>query len=249
MDVQVRDDVLQVAAPGTRWLSTGWNGGYRDADAAYNISVPTGWDRTDLTEYVRERRTDAGFAEEGPALLTGVEMRHAAGARLDPVWAIATVGLSNPASLPLDPAGERPGGGADSRGPTNRTSNTGSDTDPGPEVGTVNVILGTVRALDDASLATLLGVVVEAKTATLLQRSGFTGTTSDAAIVGSNPAGEPREFAGSATEIGGAARAAVRDAVLAAAASRYDGSASIPASVADADSGVETTRRATVFRP
>ena len=53
---------------GARWLSTGWNGGYRDGDAAYNISVPDGWDRTDLTAYVRERIDEAGFTAGGPAL-------------------------------------------------------------------------------------------------------------------------------------------------------------------------------------
>jgi adenosylcobinamide hydrolase len=254
MEAAVRDGVLQVQAAGTRWLSTGWNGGYRDADAAYNISVPTGWDRTDLTRYVQERLEGAGFEQQGPALLTGVDMRHAAGAVLDPVWAVATVGLSNPASLPLDPVDGGPGVGGPGPGgpagqPPDRPSNNGDPTDAGPDVGTVNVILGTDRALDDASLATLLGVVVEAKTATLQQLTGFTGTTSDAAIVGTDPAGESSQFAGSATAVGGAARAAVREAVLAAADNRYAGSDAIPESVAEADSGVETTQRARVFRP
>jgi adenosylcobinamide hydrolase len=234
----VVDGVLQVHRAGTYWLSSGWGGGYRRADAAYNVSVPEGWNRTDIDDYVADRRTRAGFAIDGPALLTGVEMRHARGARLGPVVAYATVGLSNPAALPPEPAATD----------ANATPPPTSTHDEQPDVGTVNLLVGTTRALDDAALATLLGVVVEAKTATLLAEAGFPGTTSDAVVVGSDETGEAATFAGSATEVGAAARACVRDAVRASFEARYDEEAP-PDSVAEADYGVVTDRRAEVFAP
>jgi len=241
-DATVVDGVLAVRRPSTRWLSTGWGGGYERADAAYNVTVPEGWERTDLDAYVAERRGSAGFESHGPSLLTGVEMRHARGARLGPVRAFATVGLSNPAALPLEPADPDT---------TNLDADDGSASEPSAEerpVGTVNLVVGTTRALDDGALATLLGVVVEAKAATLLSLSGFPGTTSDAAVVGSVPDGETETFAGSATAVGAAARACVRDAVRASFRSRY-ASRDVPRSVEDADHGVVTDQRAEVFEP
>lgn len=227
----VREDVLQLRAPETSWLSTGWDGGYRRADAAYNISVPTGWDRKDLTAYIGERLEAARFDSPGPALLTGVDLTHAMGARLGSVTVVATVGLSNPASLPLDP---------------DPTPTRDEPDDSWPRPGTVNILAGTTRALDESGLATLLGVVVEAKTATLQQLTGFTGTTSDAVIVGSDPDGDPSTFAGSATAVGDATRAAVRDAVRAGLEHRYAETA-IPGSVVEADTGIVTDGRAEVF--
>jgi len=49
-----RDGVLRVARSGTRWLSTGGTDGPRTADAAYNLTVPEGFDRTDLAGYAAE---------------------------------------------------------------------------------------------------------------------------------------------------------------------------------------------------
>lgn len=232
-ETTIRDGVLQAAAPEARWLSTAWNGGYQDADAAYNISVPEGWDRQDLDAYVNERIGKAGFGSFGPALLTGVNMEHAVGARLDSVTALVTVGLSNPASLPLHPGSTET---AKQIGPTHE--------DQSPDPGTINILLGTERALKDGALATLLGAVVEAKAGTLQQLTGYTGTTSDAVIVATNPGGEPSDFAGSSTPIGSAARAVVRDAIVAGIEAR---DAEIPASVAAADSGIKTAETATVF--
>lgn len=231
-EVRVADGVLQVRRSATRWLSTGWNGGFTEADAAYNLTVPDGWSRTDLDEYLQHRRNQAGFDIDGPALLTGVELQHAKGARLDDVVAIATVGLSNPAALPMNPR-----------------TDSASETHGAPDtVGTVNLIVGTTQPVTDAALANLLAVVVEAKAATLLSVSGFPGTTTDAVIVGS-AAGENREpFSGSATVVGAAARACVRDAVRSSFRSRY-ADRPVPTSVADADNGVVTDRRADVFDP
>ena len=115
---------------------------------------------------------------------------------------------------------------------------------------------------------------MEAKTTTLLSLAGFPGTTSDAVIVGSASghaaASETTHttdeattrttdsestgttddaatvFSGSATDVGSAARACVRDAVRASFQSRY-ASTDVPATVADADHGVVTDERATVF--
>jgi adenosylcobinamide hydrolase len=226
------DGVLALRRPGTRWLSTGHDGGYRDADAAYNVTVPEGFERTDLERYVADRLAGAGFEAPGPSLLTGVEMRHARCARRGPVLACATAGVSNPAELPMSP-GE----------PGSRTDAT-DDWRPG----TVNLLVGTDRSLGEGALASLLGVVVEAKAATLLDAVGVPGTTSDAAVVGSAPDGEPARFAGSATAVGAAARACVRDALLAGLRSRYP-DADPPGSVAEAEYGVRTDRPAAVFAP
>ncbi|MFB6132992.1 MAG: adenosylcobinamide amidohydrolase, partial [Halanaeroarchaeum sp.] len=224
-DIAIRDGVLQAAAPDVRWLSMGWDGGFRDGGAAYNVTVPDDFTRRDLSVYISNRLEDAGFSSSGPALLTGVAMENARGASLGPVNAITTVGLSNPASLPL-----REGNGD--------AHSSESDTFTGP--GTVNLIVGTGRKLDETGLLTLLGEVVEAKTGTLLPTTGFTGTTSDGVIVGSDRTGKPAQFAGSSTEVGDAARGCVRDAILAALDAQYPGSGP-PASVAAARDGVVTS--------
>ena len=222
--------VLRLAHPGARWLSTGWNGGFVAADAAYNVSVPTGFDRTELDAYVEERRREAGFDAEGPTLLTGVEMRHARGARSGSVTAVVTAGVSNPATLP----------------PTGDGTATLEDDVGEYDPGTVNVLLSTTRALDDGALASLLSTVVEAKTATLLAETGFPGTTTDAAVVGCRSAGEADPFAGSATPTGAAARACVRDALRASLRSRYP-DAEFPKTVDEAEYGVSTDHATEVF--
>ena len=230
-ETTISDGVFRLCRPEMRWLSTGWDGGFERGEVAYNVTVPEGWERTDVGTYIDERREQAGFTASGPTLLTGVEMHHARGARLGSVVAYATVGLSNPAALPMEPTG------------TNKRRSDGPS-----GVGTVNLVVGTTRCLTEAALATLLGVVVEAKTATLLAESNFSGTTTDAVVVGSDETGEPATFAGSATAIGTAARACVREAVRASFRSRY-AEREVPRSVADAEHGVVTDRRAEVVTP
>jgi adenosylcobinamide hydrolase len=223
--------VLEFYRPGSRWLATGHDGGFQTTDAAYNVSVPEGFDRTDLPTYCTERRERAGFAVEGPTLLTGVDLAHARGARSGPVTVVATAGVSNPAALPMDPSG------------------AAADAEDGPAPpGTVNLLVGTTRALSDGALATLLSTTVEAKTATLVAETGFSGTTSDAAVVGCDPSGRSADFAGSATPVGAATRACVREAVRASLRSRY-ADRSLPDTVADADHGVRTEREADIFEP
>lgn len=231
-DASISDGILQVQRPGTRWLSTGWNGGFTRTEAAYNVSVPDGWTRTDVDRYVRRRRDRAGFDVDGPALLTGVDVRHARGARIDPVVAFATVGLTNPTALPVEPTEDGPD----------------SPSDPPRREGTVNIVLGTTEPLTDGALADLLAGAVEARTATVLALTGFTGTTTDAVIVGCAADGSREPFAGSSTAVGSAARACTRDAVRASFRSRY-ADRPVPESVADAEHGVVTAQRAEVFRP
>ena len=233
------DGVLRVRRPGTEWLSTGWNGGRRESPCAYNVSVPEGWDCSAIEEYVPRRLTEAGFDDSGPTLLTGVDMVHARGARCGPVTAYATAGVSNPARLPMDsPGGELPDGRLEAEGADDL------------EVGTVNLLVGTTRALEAGALANLVAVVAEAKATTLLAETGFPGTTSDAIVVGHDPDGSREEFSGSATPVGAATRACVREALRAALASRYEGTdATVPADLEAATYGVSTDVRAEVFRP
>lgn len=232
-ETTVEDGVCQARRPGARWLVTGPGGGYRDADAAYNVTVPDGFDRTDLTTYAADRRTEAGFEAVGPTLLTGVGMEHARGARIGHVEALVTAGVSNPAVLPLDP---------DAPDDTRATPG-GPDDRP---VGTINCLVGTTRALSDGALATLLGVAVEAKAAVLQAAVGAPGTTTDAVAVACDPTGDAADFAGSATPVGGAARAAIREAVAASLAARYPDGPPAPATV---EHGVSTDIRATVYDP
>lgn len=227
-----KDGVCRLASPRSRWLATGWDGGYWTADAAYNVSVPTGFERTDLEEYAAERLASAGFERSGPVLLTGVDLAHARGARAGSVTVVATVGLSNPAALPMEDG----------------NASVADSSDESPPVGTVNLLVGTTRALADGTLATLLATAVEAKTATLQSLTGFTGTTSDAVAVGCEPSGDPAEFAGSGTAVGSAVRACVRDTIQASLASRY-GDGSLADSVAEAEHGVVTDRGTNSFQP
>ncbi|WP_324663339.1 adenosylcobinamide amidohydrolase [Haloarcula sediminis] len=225
-----RDGVAQLRQAGARWLSTAWDGGYVEAEAAYNVTVPTGFDRIDLDAYREERLAAAGFPV-GPTLLTGVEMVHARVATSGPVTVLSTAGLSNPAVLPV----------GDEAASADET-----DADSGWRPGTVNLLVGVDRALSDGALATLLATAVEAKAATLCSVADAPGTTSDAVVVGTNPSAERAEFAGSATEVGVAARACVRDAVVASLRSRYDDG---PPAPADAEYGVVTDRQSDVRAP
>jgi adenosylcobinamide hydrolase len=226
-------DVLRVARPQTTWLSTGWQGGRRVADTAYSLTVDADWQPPDIDAAVTAGLADAGFERDpaAPVLLTGVNAAHARGARCGPVEAYATVGLSNPAALPMTP----PGG----------------DLPDGDLLGgTVNLLVGTTASLADGALANLVAVAAEAKAATLLDLADVPGTTSDAVVVASDAAGESVEYSGSATRVGAAARACVREAVRAGFEARYaDAKAAPPASVAAAQYGVSTDVRAEVFEP
>lgn len=238
-EAERRDGVCRIASPGARWLVTGSDGGYCQADAAYNVSVPEGFDREDPVAYAAERRRAVGFDVPGPGLLTGVDMRHARGARADGVCVVATAGLSNPVALAgSEAAGAAPSGDGDRRD----GAGAGPESSAGP--GTVNLLVGTDRALADGTLATLLATVVETKAATLQAATGFTGTTTDAVAVGCDPDGEPTPFAGSATAVGRAARACVRRAVEAAVEAR----GSVPGTVGGAEHGAVPAAAPEIFR-
>lgn len=238
-----REDVLELRRSETEWLSTGWEGGRCSADALHSLTVPEGWYPEEMAADVDARLEDAGFERAGPVLLTGVDARHARGARLDPVEVFATAGVSNPAELPVP-------------NPWRESGSEGSETreaeppqgDDRPRPGTVNVVVGTDRALEEAALANLVAVAAEAKAATLSELVGVPGTTSDAVVAATDPSGEPSEYSGSATAVGSAARVCVRDAVSAALAARYpDGE--FPCGVEEAEYGVVADERASVFEP
>ncbi|WP_255196563.1 adenosylcobinamide amidohydrolase [Halorarius litoreus] len=221
--------VVQFTRAGTDWLSTGWQGGRRRADCAYSVTVAADWRPNDIDAAVTDHIETAGFDRDpdAPVLLTGVHAENVRGARCGPVEAYATTGLSNPAALPMDPAG-------------------GELPDGELVPGTVNVLVGTTANLADGALANLVAVAAEAKAATLLDSVGVPGTTSDAVVVASDPDGPATEFSGSATRVGAAARACVREAVQAGLGARYEHDEP-PASVADAKYGVTTEVRADVF--
>ncbi|NHN42212.1 adenosylcobinamide amidohydrolase [Halorubellus sp. JP-L1] len=253
-DAAIRDDdVLELARQDTTWLSTGWRGGRTTADAAYCLTVPEGWACEDLAWFVddrlRERDVDpervaAAAGGDAPVLLTGVAMRHARGARLGPVEAYATAGVSNPAALPTEPDALRE--------PAVANGGDGERDDGLPDgeyvPGTVNVVVGTTRDLAPGALANLVAVAAEARATTLLDRVGFPGTTSDAVVAACDPDGDPAAFSGSATRVGAAARACVREAVGAALDARYHED-DPPASVDDARYGVRNDSKAIVFEP
>lgn len=226
-EITVNEGVLRYVHSKARWLSTGWGGGYRACPAAYNVSVPEQWEEVDLDAYATTRRERAGFDVTGPTLFTGVDLCHARRARCGSVEAVVTAGVSNPAALPMEPS-DHP------------------DADSEPTLGTVNIILSTTKALTDGALATLLACVVEAKSATLLSKTDFPGTTTDAVVVGCDRNGTKQPFAGSATATGAAARACVRESICASLASRY-AETPLPESVAEAQYGVTTTQQADVF--
>ncbi len=232
----VRAGVLQARRRQTEWLSTGFDGGRHVADAVYNITVPEGWNETGLREYVDRRLERAGFEPSAPALLTGVDQRHARCAVCDPVSVIVTAGVSNPTTVP--PVA---GGGLATENETDAEGPNRGD-GKGFQPGTINILAVTNHSLPAGALANLVSVVTEAKTATLLRLTGFSGTTSDAVIVGTDPSGQPAKFSGSATAVGRAARACVRDALTASLASRYRDEP-IPESVKAAAYGCETTDR------
>ena len=250
----VRDGVLRLHRPDTRWLSTGWNGGRSRGDAAYNVSVPEGFDRTDLGAYRDERLARAGFDSAAelatpPALFTGVSMEHARGARRGPVVVYATVGLSNPAMLPMEPATEASGESRDeATGGQPRDAETVTAASPRHRPGTVNLIVGTTRRLAAGAAANLVAVAGEAKATTLLATAGVPGTTSDAVVVADDPEGAPAAFSGSATPVGAATRVCVRDAIRASLRSRYPDN-DLPGRAADAEHGVVADERAEVFDP
>lgn len=227
-ETTIAADVLELARPGSVWLSTGWRGGRTRADAAHSITVPEGWRPDETHAYVDRRLAQAGFDRDGPVLFTGVAAEHARGARLGPVEAYATAGLSNPAALPTDPAG-------------------GALPDGEHVPGTVNVVVGAESALAPGAMANLVAVAAEARATTLLDAAGVPGTSTDATVVVADPDGPQTEFSGAATRVGAAARACVREAVGAALDARYDGAA-VP-TPREADHAIVTDARAEVFRP
>lgn len=242
----VREEVVEIAREGTTWLSTGWRGGRTTAAALHSVHVPEGWDCESIDDYVDSRLSRAGFDRDGPVLLTGVDAAHVRGARCGPVEAYATAGVSNPAALPIDPDGPPR---APNPTPDCEAAGEGSAGYPtaGDDPGTVNVVVGTDRALAPGALANLVAVASETKAAILLDTVGVPGTTTDAVVTACDPDGEPAQYSGSATAVGAAARACVREAIRASLDARYpDGDWPDPER---ADHAAPTEARATTFDP
>jgi adenosylcobinamide hydrolase len=237
-----RSEALELRRAGTAWLSTGWKGGRVRADAAHSLTVPKDWNPPDLEADVSDRLAAAGFERDGPILLTGVSAQNARGARLGPVEVFATAGVSNPAALPVPNPWDETARPVAEELPSRTAGNEPS----GP--GTVNLVVGTRRALDEAAMANLVAVAAEAKAATLGALVGVPGTTSDAIVVATDPTGEPMQYSGSATAVGAAARACVREAVSAALVARYPDQ-EFPDGVDGAEYGVVADERASVFEP
>lgn len=240
-DATRRDDVLELRRPDTEWLSTGWEGGRCRADALHSLTVPKGWYPEEMAADVAARLEEARFERDGPVLITGVAARHARGARFGPVEAFATAGVSNPAALPVpDPWSEQ---ATDSE-----AAPPSAPEDDRPRPGTVNVVVGTERALGEAALANLVAVAAETKAATLSALVGVPGTTSDAVVAATDPAGDAAAYSGSATAVGAATRVCVREAVSAALVARYPDE-EFPDGVEDAEHGTVADERADVFQP
>jgi len=173
-------------------------------------------------------------------------MVHAYGARLGSVVAYATVGLSNPAMLPMDPTGV-----------TGATDDAG-DSEPGAAASTGNrpaTRYGQPGSRNDAAArrrrggeprrgrgrgegATLFATAAGVPGTTTTRRGGRRRRPDRGAGGG---------FSGSATPVGAAARVCVRDAVRASLRSRYpDGD--LPGPAADAEHGVVADERTAGFR-
>lgn len=229
-ELTFREDACRLQVMGGRWLSTGVNGGFVRSDRAVNLTVPSDFDRTDLADYSAERCHDVGFESGGPALLTAVEQRNARCARAGPVTVVATAGLSNPATLPVpgDSPQKQPSG------------------DSPPPLGTVNLLVASARSFSDATLASCLATAVEAKAATLVALTGFSGTTSDAIAVGCDPNADNITFVGSSTHVGKCIRACVRDSMLESLEAVHD---EIPKSASEEVDGTVTDINTAVSEP
>lgn len=217
---------LQLEQPRSVWVSSGWDGGITTADAAYNISVPTNWEYTDLDSYAVKRRNESGFSSPGPTLFTGVSVHHAYAATVTDVTVIATAGLSNPTTIPESTGVSL--GSADGQPP-----------------GTVNLLIGVDQHLSEHALIEVLSGAVEAKTLTLYRETGIPSTTTDAVVAGCSSHGPETQFAGSATELGAATRICTRDAILASLQSHYPDQ-EYPTTVQDAEYGTTLSGHASV---
>ena len=176
---------------------------------------------------------------------------------------LATAGISNPTALPVPPVAAGGPSSTDAGDDRNRPPGDRADRDRAdrdrsierPADGTVNLLVGVDRPLEPGALANLVSVAAEAKAATLPATVGIPQTTNNAVVVGCTPTGTPGSgesatFCGSATPVGAAVRACVRDTLRASLGSRYGPDrADTPLSVVAAEYGVSTDRTAAVSTP
>jgi len=231
---------LRLRRPETRWLSTGWGGRLR-ADAAYNVSVPEGFDRTDLGAYRDdERLARAGFKseEDPPTLFT----RRFDGPRVRRTSRIGRRVRDRRAVEPGDVA-DGSDGSDRSDGRCWRLGARRRGVDRGTAPATR---YGQPGSRNDAAARRRRGGEP--------RRGRGRGEGRDVARDGGRAGDDERRggrrrrpdrgaaFSGSATPVGAAARVCVRDAVRASLRSRYpDGD--LPGPAADAEHGVVADER------
>ncbi|MHC1625878.1 MAG: adenosylcobinamide amidohydrolase [Methanoculleaceae archaeon] len=166
-----------------RAVSTGVGGGMADVRTIFNHTVPPGWDHKDPARYLELIVAREGFGPEFFGLLTAVDMRHLCIMQIDGITAFVTAGVTNP-----DPAE----GGAH----------------------TINIIVTSREALSPAAMVEAIITATEAK-ADALRSMGydFSGTTTDAVIIGHEGESPVHQYAGSLTEAGSRIRLAVIEGV------------------------------------
>ena len=158
-----------------------------------NIGVPSGYDRTDLSEHAREVAGGLDVRGTGVAMFTAVDVSRRRSCEVEGVAVDATVGISHPTWAASSP---QPGAPA------------------GP--GTINLVIQVPVGLDPGAAVNAVMTATEAKTQALAARGvQGTGTATDAVtVVWPHEAGAER-FAGPRSRWGSRIAQAVYQAVCA----------------------------------
>jgi adenosylcobinamide amidohydrolase len=186
--------VWRPAAPVRVAASTVLGGGIGLRHWVLNAQVPRTYRRLDPDEHLRELAAAAPtvLAGEGVGMLTAVDVRDGVAACDGGVEVVATVGLGWP------------------------TWAAAPDGDPGPPIGTINIVVALPVALTDGALVNAVATATEAKVQALFDAGvAATGTASDAICVAAATTGRPELFAGPRAPWGARLARAVHAAVLA----------------------------------
>lgn len=126
-----------------------------------NIGVPSGYDRTDLTEHAREVAGELGVRGRGVGMFTAVDVSRRQSCDVQGVAVDATVGISHPTW-----AAEV------------------SDAEVSSPPGTINLVIQVPVSLDPGAAVNAVMTATEAKTQALAARGvRGTGTATDAITV------------------------------------------------------------------
>jgi adenosylcobinamide hydrolase len=189
--------VWRPAAPVRAAASTVLGGGIGVRHWVLNAQVPRTYGRLDPDEHLRELAAGTpgapgGLLGAGVGMLTAVDVRAGEAAGDGGVEAVATVGLGWP------------------------TWAAAPDDDPGPPIGTINIVVALPVALTDGALVNAVATATEAKVQALFDAGvAATGTASDAICVAAASSGRPELFAGPRAPWGARLARAVHAAVLA----------------------------------